>query len=40
MKININFVCEKIFYDGSGSNHFRLLGDILVTKRWKLLTVG
>ena len=40
LKININFVCEKISYDGSVSNHFRLLGDILVTKCWKLLTVG
>lgn len=28
LKININFVCEKIFYDGSVSNHFRSLGDI------------
>lgn len=40
LKININFVCEKISYDGSVSNHFRLLGDILVNKCWKLLTVG
>ena len=40
LKINIHFVCEKISYDGSVSNHFRLLGDILVTKCWKLLTVG